>query len=803
MSRSNSRMRPLRGFVVLVAALLTACGGAQSRYASHMRRGKQYLTQGNLDKARLEFRNALQIEPKSADALYFNGQIMDRLGNVRSAFGLYQAAIEAQPDLVSAISGLASIYVVGGVPDKAMALLKPALVKHPDNADLLVVRAAARFALKDPSGARADAERTLQLDPGNEKAVGLLAGIDRDAGNFPAAISLVTDAVRRAPRSIELRQVLGNLYFDEKRPDQGERQLRELIALQPRDLQYRYELAQSLARGHQLDAAQHVLEDAVKAAPESDDPKLSLVDFLFAQRSAAAGEKALGEFIARAPHDYDLRLGLGEMFQRQGATADAVRAYQEVVELDGNHPQGLTARDRIAQIDAARGHYDAALQLVAAVLTESPNDTDALALRGDIRAERNDLAGAIADLRAVLHDQPDAVSVRKTLARAYIANGQPALAEETLRTAMDSAPTDVGVRIQLAELLALTRRADQAVTLLEGTVRLAPTDPAVHEALTRAYLAKGDLTAAREAAEELEALRPKAAVGYYMAGWVAQADKRPDDAERALEQALVLQPGALDVLETLTRLELSRNEGSRAIAQAQGAVERDPKNPLPLNLLGELYLTTRDIPRAEQAFRHATELAPRWVVPYRNLALSRLASHDTAGAIAEYEAGLKNVPGNAQLTTELAALYERAGRIDDAIAQLDALYKTNPRQEMIASNLAMLLVTYRTDSHSLDRARDLTASFASSDNASLLDSSGWVRFKRGEYAEAVETLARAAQRAPESKEIRYHLAMAELRAGQRDRARTDLEDALSGGAARFVGADNARAVLASLKSGAG
>ncbi len=803
MLRSDSKMRWLRWpLAVLVASSLAACGGAQSRYASHMRRGNQYLTQGNLDRARVEFRNALQIEPKSADALYFNGQVMERLGNVRGAFGLYQAAIEAQPDLVPAISSLASIYVVGGVPDKAMALVKPALAKHPDSADLLVERAAARFALKDPSGARADAERTLRLDPGSARAVGLLAAIERDSGDFPAAISLVTAAVRRAPRSTELREVLASLYFDAKRPDEGEQQLRQLIELQPRDLQYRYELARQLTRGHQIDAAQRALEDAVKADPHSDEPKLSLVGFISAQRSAADGEQALRDFIARAPDDYDLRMGLGEMLEQQGTTANAVRVYQEIVELDGDHPHGLAARDRMAQIDAAQGHYDAALQLVADVLRRDPRDIDALALRGDIRAERNDLAGAIADLRAVLQDQPDAVSVRRTLARAYIANGQPALAEEALRTAMDSAPTDVAVRIELAEVLAVTHQVDDAVTLLEGTVKLAPTDPRVHEALTRAYLAKGDLAAAQKAAEDLESLRPKAAIGYYLAGRVAQAEKRPEDAEKAFEQALALQPGALDALDELTRLELSRNEGARAMAQAQSAVDHDPKNPMLLNLLGELYLETRDFPQAELAFSHVTELAPHWAVPYRDLALAKVASHDTAGAVAAYEAGLKSAPGAPQLATELAALYEREGRTDDAIAQLDALYNAHPRQAMIASSLAMLLVTYRTDRRSLDRARDLTAPFASSDNASLLDSNGWVRFKRGEYAEAVETLARAAQRAPGSNEIRYHLAMAELRVGERDRARTDLEGALSGGgAARFVGADNARAVLASLKSG--
>jgi tetratricopeptide (TPR) repeat protein len=150
----------------------------------------------------------------------------------------------------------------------------------------------------------------------------------------------------------------------------------------------------------------------------------------------------------------------------------------------------------------------------------------------------------------------------------------------------------------------------------------------------------------------------------------------------------------------------------------------------------------------------------------------------------------------------VSALYEQQGRIDDAIGRYDTLYKTNAHsQQLVANNLAMLLVNYKKDPSSLDRARDLTAAFASSNDGVLLDTHGWVRFKRGELQDALAVLERAAQRAPDSKEIRYHLALAELKAGQKDRARENLEAALSG-SANFTWAAEARSVLASLK-GAG
>jgi len=110
----------------------------------------------------------------------------------------------------------------------------------------------------------------------------------------------------------------------------------------------------------------------------------------------------------------------------------------------------------------------------------------------------------------------------------------------------------------------------------------------------------------------------------------------------------------------------------------------------------------------------------------------------------------------------------------------------------------MLLVSYKHDEPSLDRARDLTAGFMASSDSTFLDTNGWVHFKRSEYAEAVPVLRRAVERAPDSKQIRFHLGMAELRAGQTERARDDLEAAVSG-TATFSGSDEARTALAALK----
>jgi tetratricopeptide (TPR) repeat protein len=338
------------------------------------------------------------------------------------------------------------------------------------------------------------------------------------------------------------------------------------------------------------------------------------------------------------------------------------------------------------------------------------------------------------------------------------------------------------------------------VTLLEETVKRLPDDAPAREGLVRAYWAAGNLQGARAAAEELKSRQPQSAAGFYYAGLVAAQEKRLDESQSNFESALRLQPHRVDVLTSLARVEVARGAYAAAIGRVQTALEQDPKNVELLNLLGELYFEHRDFNHAADMFARAGALDPRLWQPHRSLALVKLAANDPEGAVNEYEAALKLAPAEPQLVADAARVYEKQGRIDAAIAGYEALYEGNPQvQQFAANNLAMLLVTYRKDQASLDRARDLTSGFITSTDGSLLDTVGWVRFKRGEYRDALAPLERAAERTPDSKVIRFHLGMAELQLGLRDRARTNLELALAGSDS-FQGADEARTVLATLKA---
>lgn len=789
--------RPLgtAGAVLLLAGslALTACNGAQARHDSFMKRGNDYFAAENFEKARIEFGNALQIDPKDAEARYMSGRVAEKLGKLRDAVGSYQSALDIDKDHIQARANLGRVFVFAGASAQALETIGPGLEAHPDDADLLVVRGAARMTQKQLPEALADAERAVKIAPTNESAVALLASLYRQQ-DPKRAEALLKSTIANIPKTSELRQVLALLYTQSGDIEAAAEQYEQLIKLKPDVAQYRVQLSLLYARAGRIDAAEKALLDGIAAHPKKRDLKLAYVELVSARRSGPQGEQALRGFIDQDPKDLELQLTLGTLLERMSKLDDARAVYARLVKEQGDRPQGISARTRIAALDMQAGHPDAARKLIEEVLEKNPRDADALILRGNLALERNDATAAIADLRTVLRDQPESVGVIRVLARAHLQNGEPPLAEEQLRRALLLAPDSVDVRNDLARLLDQTNRRDEAIQIAEDAVRMSPKDVEAREILARLYVQTGKLDQARGAAQDLKTLRPDLSIGYYLAGSVAAAQKHDAEARADLEKALALQPSAIDVLTMLTRLDIAANRGTQAQARLESLAEKDPRNALVRNMLGEIRMGARDFAGATSWFEQALAIAPAWPLAHRNLGLIHIARKDFDGAIAVYRKALDATNYDPQIVAALSSLLEQRGRHEEAISLFEKLIVVRPKLALAANNLAMLLVTYRTDADSLTRARDLTAPFASATDGNLLDTFGWVRFKRGEQAEGLSALERAAELLPQSRPIRYHLAMAQIKAGLHDKARGNLQVSLEGNAA-FPEADQARAAL--------
>jgi len=93
---------------VLVMSIV-ACGGADERKTKYLEKGKAYLEEKNYDKAKIEFKNVLQIDPKYAEAYYYMGQLAEKKKDFIQAVGNYNKAIELNPNNIKAKANRAKI----------------------------------------------------------------------------------------------------------------------------------------------------------------------------------------------------------------------------------------------------------------------------------------------------------------------------------------------------------------------------------------------------------------------------------------------------------------------------------------------------------------------------------------------------------------------------------------------------------------------------------------------------------------------------------------------------------------------
>jgi tetratricopeptide (TPR) repeat protein len=782
---------------VSILPALQGCGGAEARKARALERGQQYLAAQNYPKASVEFKNALQIDPNDADALYYIGFAAEKSGDLRNAAQAYRGALNVNATHARAAAAMARLYVFSGLAQQGLDLTNKALADTPDDPDLVTVKAAAELALGHDQEAFDAASKVLAEHPGHEQAVALVAGIHRRRGEDQEAVTLLERAVAAAPKSVDLHTVLARLYADTQANDRAEAEFKTVIELKPDDPAEWRQLAAFYASTDRPKDAEATLRQVIRLEPKVTAHKLALVNYILSQHSFDAAEKELLAMLAQDPKDDDLRIAAGEFYQAHNLPDDAERTFEKVIDSAGKTAPGLAARNRLAALFVQTNRATAAQPLIAEVLEENPRDNDALVLRASLALAGNRPLDAITDLRAVLRDQPDSPSVLRTLARAHAQNAEPDLARESYRRAIEVDPGNVDTRLEYAGYLTARHELDEAGQLLDTVLGTEPTNLRALELKYQIAMAKPDRTVAEDTAKQVLKYYPEHPIGYYLRGLLEQSAGDLKAAQASFELSLAKAPRGAEPLSALTSLLVRSGQRAEARERLEKAVEEMPDHAVALNLLAELLVGDHELDRAVTTVDRAIAAAPTWWTPYRTKALARLASNDTAGAEQVYEEGMKAAGDPASLGVDLASLYERTKQPDKAIEIYEKLQRKNPTSEPLANNLAMLLTTYRDDDASREQARELVQNFRDSDNPAYLNTYGWVSYRQGRLDEAITYLRRAVTAQPDNPLMRYQLGKALYDSGDADQARTELETAVKSDRT-FLGKDDAEALLAKL-----
>jgi tetratricopeptide (TPR) repeat protein len=264
--------------------------------------------------------------------------------------------------------------------------------------------------------------------------------------------------------------------------------------------------------------------------------------------------------------------------------------------------------------------------------------------------------------------------------------------------ALDPASPTIGER--LAEMYWKAQRVREAVQEAMEVLKRDPNNLPTRRLLARIYLRSlGDLNAisgqsetltrAAEQYREILRLDPSDTESALWLARLYRLQNAHEKAEEVLRGILKTEPENEPAVEQLTQLLLDQGKTQEAVRLLEGLTQHTP-SPTLLDLLGDSYTQTRDLAKAEQAYRKAAELEPSDLSHQRGLGQTLVSEEKYQEALRVYQRLAEAEPENAEVFLRLAQIYRELHQLDQAENSMVKARQRAPGSIEVMYNEALL-----------------------------------------------------------------------------------------------------------------
>lgn len=480
--------------------------------------------------------------------------------------------------------------------------------------------------------------------------------------------------------------------------------------------------APRLAYIHYMQAAR--LAGDPKLAERATSAALSLEDLNAAKQASLL-------WLDLAPDALAARLAAAHVALRQGERERGGRHLQQLVEqLRAAGPAGFL---QVAALVATIDSLEQRLELMRALLAEDPDNPGIHYGLAMVLADAERYSAAIESAREAIALDPDWDQPRIVLVRLMLAQDRRREAREVLESFVDSMPDDHVLRMLYAQLLVEDQAFSDARNVFERMLRTTPKEPDVLFAIGVLSLQLDDAAAAREYFQRLFA-----------------TGERRDDAALYLGQIAESAGNLEKALEWYGKVE-GENELDAQVRRARVYVE-----------LGEVDRGRERLQRLRDRF------ADHGVALFLIEAEILREQGRPEEALAVYDAALSAYPDDHELLYARALHAVSLGQVEQLERDLRRILAADPDHADALNALGYTLADqterYQEAYGYIERALALKP-----EEPAVLDSMGWVLFKMGRHAEAIDYLQRAFERMPDG-EVGAHLGEVLWHAGRRQDA---------------------------------
>jgi tetratricopeptide (TPR) repeat protein len=789
--------------LIFVALLLIAhgCGKSEDKVKNYLASGVELYKKGNYDKAKIEFKNVIQLDSKQADAYYHLALIDEKNQNWQGMFANLTQVIRLDPKNIDASLKLARLNLLSGRVDETLKLVESVLKLPADNPDALALKGAVLVKKGKPDEALSVADNILKKHPEHTDAVSLKSVIYLTKNDFASALATVETALQTKPTELALQLLRLQIHGKSKNVVAVEQDYLSLIKQYPDKFEYTYALAKHYADNGQADKAQTTLQALIDSHPDKMQPKLVMIDFLMPKKPELA-EKALVTYLAQFPGESDLHFRLAAFYIKQQKLAEAKQALSKVVELKPDAKEGLSAKIMLAKLALQENDMDSAQNLVKQVLATDGHHLEGSLLKARLDLQKGLYDEVISNLRVALRDYSNSDEGMVLLGQAYLKKNSPELADENFRKALAVNPANFDALLPVASGMIKNKDIGRAEELLQKALAVKPDHPGALQALAQVRLMQKDWVGTQKVADSI-ATKPKGAgFSKFLSGKISEEQGLCKEAIGQYKEALTTTPDLTDALRGMATCYETLNQRNDMFAFLEQFIAAHPDESYPWVLKSQLLAKDK---RIDDAFKVLSEAVGKWPKTpelYEALATIHLEKKETDQAIAVVKKGLEAMPDQVRLNIMLASIYEQTGDYANALETYNALVAKYPTVDIAVNNLVSLLLDHFNTKENVDRAVTLAKQFERSEQPYFVDTYAWALINSGKNEEALNLLREVVKKMPEVPVFRYHLGTAYHKTNSKALAITELEEALKLGekTGNFTEKEAAEKLLDTLKA---
>jgi tetratricopeptide (TPR) repeat protein len=761
--------------LVLMSVLvigLAACQSAEERAEEHYQSALELLEEGDLERATVEFRNVFELNPTHVEARRTYALALREAGQFEQAFSQFLRLVEQRPNDVEGRIALAQMAIEAQAWDELRRHGARALELTPQDPRLGPVEAIMAYTdaieASDETARREAVDSAAAALEGDPENLGLHRVLIDNAvreGDADLVLERVDVALGIAPDNRDLHNTRLTLLAQREDVAGVEAQLSDMVSRFPGDQDLTATLLRYYVARDELDKAESFLRERIAETPSEEiDLQLVLVRFLLERRGTRAALEEIESLIASDPDNAAYQIIRAGIRFDSGAREEAISELQTLIDsVEAPLSELNDARVALARMLAATGNPVGGRRLVGEVLETDSSNVEALKLEANWLIQEDRPDAAIARLRTALDEAPEDVEAMTLMAQAHQRNGNRQLMRDFLSLAYESSGAAPEETLRYSRALSVDELYLPAEEALIAALRIAPGTPELLRELGRVYIAMEDWARAEHVEQTIRGLdiegAERLADGLQATRLAAQG--RMEDTIAFLESLAEEDTSETDlrVEASLVRSLLMSGEEDRALARVRAISAEMPNSPRVAMLQGTTEAAVGEAEAAEQSFRRAIEIEPRFERAWIELIRALNAQGRVEDAKAALADGLEILPEGTSLLWARASFLERAGDFEEAITVYETLYERIPDSPVVANNLASMLSTYREDEESLERAYAIARRLRESDVPQFQDTYGWIAFRRGDLDEAGTYLESAAEALSEEALVQFHYGM--------------------------------------------